>query len=327
MIADYFARLVCLCFASFFLAYMLVSLGILLAAPGVLRLAGQIRPRFAARLLFITRLSPAALAAFFVCGLCMPSYLWREPHLTAERVGILCLAMAVLGALICTVGIKRALNAASRSRTFARNCEHGGREIRVPEESEPLLVIDEPAPLFALSGIGSRSQLIVSRNVMRALSSKELSAALRHERAHRISRDNLKRLAFLLAPEVFPYSRRFAGIERGWAKFAEWAADDYSAGGDPGRALSLASALVCAAKMGARPQPAPLLNSLIVDHSGLAARVDRLLSPQRSPVSPPLWKRPLIASALLLAGLALITIVFWPAILALAYAPLEYLIR
>src|SRR5271156_4317811 len=274
MIANYFARLVCLCFASFFLAYMLVSLGIALAAPAALRLAGQIRPSGAARLLFAMRLAPAALAAFFVFGICMPSYLSREPDLTAEKVGSVCMAMAVLGALICAVGIKRALNAMARSHSFTRSCEHGGHEIRVPEESQPLLVIDEPAPLFALSGIGNRSQLIISRGLMRALSSQELSAALRHERAHGISRDNLKRLAFLLAPKVFPFSRSFTGIERAWATFAEWAADDYSAGGDAGCALSLASALVCAAKMGARPEPAPLLNSLIVDGAGLAARVD-----------------------------------------------------
>jgi Zn-dependent protease with chaperone function len=327
MIANYFVRLVCLCFASFFLAYGLFSLGVALAAPAALRLAGRIRPCFAAQLLFVLRISPVGLAALFVFGLCMPSYLWSEPDLIAERVSILCLVMAALGAAICAVGIKRALSAVSRSRSFTRSCEQEGCETRVPEEPESLLVIDHAAPIFALSGIGGRSHLIVSRNLMHSLSARELLAALRHERAHRISRDNLKRLTFLLAPELFPFSRRFAGIERGWARFAEWAADDYSAGRDPGCALSLASALVCAAKMGIRPQPAPLLNSLIVDDSGLAARVDRLLSSERSQASPWSWKLPLVGGALLLTGLALMTIVFWPSILSLAYEPLERLIQ
>lgn len=327
MIANYFVRLFCLCFASFFLAYTLFSLGVALAAPAALRLAGRIRPRVAAQFLFVLRMSPAGVAALFVFGLCMPSYLGSEPEFIAERVSVLCLVLAALGAAICAVGIKRALHAVARSRSFARSCEQEGCEVRVPEEPEPLLVIDDAAPMFALSGIGSRPHLIVSRNLMHSLSAKELLAALRHERAHRISHDNLKRLTFLLAPELFPFSRSFAGIERGWAKFTEWAADDYSAGEDPGCALSLASALVCAAKMGARPQLAPLLNSLIADASGLAARVDRLLSSERSLASPWSWKRPLVGGALLLTGLALMTIVFWPAILSLAYGLLEHLIQ
>ena len=327
MIASYLVRLFCLCLASFFLAYTVISLGIALATPAALRLAAQIRPRLAARLLFILRVSPAAFGAFFVLAVCMPSYLWREPELTAERVSLLCLAMAALGLVICGAGFRRASEGISRSLRFARSCQHGGREVRWPKESEPLLVIDDPAPIFALSGIGSRSRLIVSRNLLRALSAKELSAALRHEQGHRVSRDNLKRLAFLLSPGVFPFSARFAAIESSWAKFAEWAADDYSAGGDPGCALSLASALVRAAKMGAPREPAPLLNSLIVNDSGLAGRVDRLLFPVSHQGWPRRWKRSAIGSAFLLAGLALLTLVLWPAILSLAYQPLEYLIR
>ena len=88
MILPYILRLVCLCFASFFLIYAALSLAAWLVAPSAIRLGESLKPHFAARLLLVLRLSPVAVAAFIVSALCVPSYLWLEPDADAERVGI-----------------------------------------------------------------------------------------------------------------------------------------------------------------------------------------------------------------------------------------------
>src|SRR2546430_1176329 len=87
------------------------------------------------------------------------------------------------------------------------------------------------------------AERINPRAILEALSAEQLAAALRHERAHRISRDNLKRLCILSAPDILPFLGGSAELERGWAKFAEWAADHAAADGNPDRSLSLAAAL------------------------------------------------------------------------------------
>jgi beta-lactamase regulating signal transducer with metallopeptidase domain len=138
------------------------------------------------------------------------------------------------------------------------------------------VLVEDEAPLLAMSGL-LRPRLLISRGVLRVLSSEELDAALRHEHAHRISRDNAKRLLLLLAPDIFPFVRPLRLLEHSWSKFAEWAADDQAAAGDSCRALSLAAALVHVARMGAGPRLPFLSTSLLVGDGDLSARVDRLL--------------------------------------------------
>ena len=119
---------------------------------------------------------------------------------------------------------------------------------------------------------------------MNALPAEQLAAALRHEEAHRVSRDNLKRLLLLLTPGLLPGLHGFHAIERGWARFTEWAADDEAVAGDAHLSLYLAAALVRIARMGGAPAPSPLATSFLGDSRELSARVDRLLSP--APAAP-----------------------------------------
>ena len=149
----------------------------------------------------------------------------------------------------------------------------------------PVWTLNSSAPFLALVGVFA-SRIAISRPVIKALSTPQLAAALRHENAHRISRDNLKRLLLLLAPRLLPGFHGFDAIERGWARFTEWAADDDAVAGDAHLSLSLAAALVRIARMGGTPQVLPLSTSFWAIAREISARVDRLLNPA-PPAAPP----------------------------------------
>ncbi|MDR3698090.1 MAG: hypothetical protein P4L56_00560 [Candidatus Sulfopaludibacter sp.] len=283
MTLPYVLRLLCLCGASFFLLHLALGLAVTLLTPAAARLAGRMRPRRAARFLLALRLFPAAFSVLVVAGLCTPSYLLLEPASTREEVSLWCVLSALLCVTLPAFSVVRCVRAARRSLGYIRCCQLAGRQEHLAGESAPVWVVEGSAPFMVLAGI-VRPRLIVSRPVVNALPVRQLAAAMRHEHAHRISRDNFKRLLLLLAPDLFPLWRGFAQLERVWARFAEWAADDYAVAGDSQRSVSLASALVSVARLGACPQAAPLITSLLADDRDLAERVDRLLRdvPQES---------------------------------------------
>ena len=324
MSLPYSLRLLCLSLASFFLAHAALALASWLAAPAAIRLAEMMRPRRAAWFLFHLRVLPALLAAIVVLALGVPSYLWLEPRATDETVGLACCAAAFLGAAIWCISIARVLHATLRSSRYARQCRRIGREISREGAAVPTSVLDVETPVLALAGV-FRPRVLVSRSVLSVLSPGQLDAALRHENAHRVSRDNLKRFVWLLTPEIFPLTHSSAALERAWACFSEWAADDEATNGDTRLSLLLAAALVRVARMGAAPQPSISLASLIAGDHDLSTRVDRLLRAKTAvPASFWLW-------CTLLSGVAVVVTVVlagamqWPAILRAAHEILERL--
>jgi Zn-dependent protease with chaperone function len=326
MILPYLLRLVCLCFASFFVLNAVASLLVRISSNSAIRFAQSRASSTAARLLLALRLLPFALAVLFVVGLCVPSYLWLEPAVTAERVGTLCVVLGLLGAAIWFTSIARTVRSLVASLRHNRLCRLAGQETRPPGNSAPIVLVEDEAPLLALSGL-LRPRLLISRGVLRVLSAEELDAALRHEHAHRTSRDNAKRLLLLLAPDIFPFVRTLRTLEHSWSKFAEWAADDQAAGGDSRRALLLAAALVHIARMGSAP-PLPLLStSLLAGDHDLAARVDRLLRPipLARVYSKPVHHR-LRTAGFLLAG-CLTALLLTPSALSSVHELLELLLR
>ena len=281
MTLPYPLRLLCLCLATFFVVHLVLGLVAWLLAPGAIRIARRLHSGAAARLLLTLRLFPAAASAFLVAGVCVPSYLWFEPRADGEQVGLACIAAALMAGAVWAISMARALDATARSLRYVRRCRSLGRPAHPPGEDSslrviPVYVIDDACASLVLAGI-VHPRIFISRAVMDALSTEQLAAALRHERAHRISRDNLKRLLLLLAPDLFPFSRRFAELERAWARFAEWAADDGAVAGDSLRSLSLAAALVRVARLAPAAPSAPLVTCLMDRASDLSARVERLL--------------------------------------------------
>ena len=321
MTLAYIPRLVCISLATFFLAHLALGLGVSLIARPAARLGERIRPHLAARCLLVLRLLPAVGAALIVVVVCLPSYLWLEPEAPTERVGFGCLAVALLGIAMWAVSLARGLRAAAGSRRFLRRCQNAGHPARLPG----VWIVDGAAPLVALGGI-VRPRLVISRGVISALSPDELAAALRHERAHWTSRDNLKRLCILLTPGILPFAGSSRTLERGWRKFAEWAADDSAVAGSTRRSFALAAALVRVARMSA-DAPQSSLAFLLGDADQLEARVDRLLRPALS-AQLPAGPRPILAlSAILLMAGSLAAAVLQPAALYSVHLALEHLVE
>lgn len=274
----YFTRLVCLSFACFFLVNLAASVVVRLIAARAVAKAGTLGADSAARLLLGLRLAPGLAAAFAVVALCIPSYLWLEPSGVTEDFGIACSVAAALGLAVSARSVWRAARALVRSRNLT-----------APGKDE-ICIVDAPGSFMATTGL-LRPRILVSRAAAEALSPDQFDAAVRHERAHWTSRDNLKRLLQLAAPDPLPYVRGAANrLDREWAKYAEFAADDRATSGDAERCVSLAEALVTLARAGSAPE-LPLATSLIADSRDLAARVDRLLSgvAPREPARRP-WK-------------------------------------
>lgn len=318
---TYTLRLLCICLAAFFLVHLAAGLVVSFLAPVLVRVSERIRARRGAWLLLALRLFPAGFATLVVAGVCVPSYLMLEANANTEHVGLLCVTAAALGAAIWAVSLARALRAIFRSSRYIAYCRRIGRS--APLGREGVCILDEAAPLIALTGI-VHPHLVISKPVIDTLSDDQLSAAVRHERAHQMSRDNLKRLLVLLAPGLLPGFRGFELLEHGWGRITEWAADDLAVAGSSARSLSLAAALVRLARMGGAARPTILATSLLSDTCDLSARVDRLLGP----VTPPASERRLpvaIPSAVsLAAGLA---VMLQPATLDAAHRLLEILVR
>jgi len=323
MILSYSLRLILLCFAFFFLAHATLGLAAWAAGPAVIRFAERFRPRTAARLLFALRLLPVGLGMLVLFALCVPSYLRLEPKASAEQVGLLCVMAAAVGAALWIVAGFRALSAAIGSLRFKSQCDRG-EMLKSARKSDGVTVIETDYPLLALAGLW-QPQVVVSRNVMNALSDEELSAALKHETVHRTSGDNWKRLLLRATPAVFPFSRCFARIEQAWLRFSECAADADATQGEEQASLALASALIEVARLGTGRHVPAAVSSLVPDPCDLAERIDRLLIPR-----PPQSRHQigtvvvLAATSLFFAGLA--TAMLSPSALIAIHEVLERLI-
>ena len=326
MILPYGLRLALLSAASFFVVYAAASLLVWALVPALARRTGGRPAGRGADSLARWRLMPLTLAGFAVIALCVPGYLRFEPDADAERAGVLCTLAALLGAGIILTGLARAGHAWWLSLRSAREFRRGGRQIQLPGEAMPVTALESDAPLVALTGV-LRSRVVVSRGLLRALSSEQLEAALRHEQAHRTAGDNGKRLLFLLAPDPFGRMGRFAALERSWARLAEWAADDRAAAGDARRALTLAETLVLVARLGRPPVHCAVAAHLISDRSGLRERVQRLVEFAGQPAEPAHPTGNLGFSLAILAGVLLLAAAWQSPVLYSAHRVLEALLR
>lgn len=323
---TYTWRLLCLCSATFFLLHLALVVAARISTGTAMRMAARMKPSSAARLLFFLRIAPMALTVFAVAAFCIPSYLWLEPEAAGEKVGLVCFLMAGLGAAIWALSVARVASAVRGTVHYLHHCERHGSQIRVPGEPVPALLLADDAPVLAVAGV-LHPRLVISRRVLSGLTAEQRDAALRHERAHRTSHDNIKRFLILLSPDGLPFVGSFAALDRAWAKFTEWAADDQAVAGDSRRALSLALALVRVARMGSKPKLSYLFSSVAHDDQELTERVDRLLRPQALAGKPADVLVPFLTSAGALMASAAALVLLWPSSLSLVHQALERLVH
>lgn len=311
MTASYLVRLLLLSSAVFFALAVLLGSLVALLVPAALRRAEKMPPVRAAGFVLALRFLPTAIAAVAVVAFCLPAYLLFEPPAGGEEIGFACLSAAILGAWLGGGALYQALHALASSSRFLRNC--AGRESTF--DCQTVWVLPGNGVL-ALAGI-LRPRLLISSQALEQLSSGELAVVLRHENAHLRSRDNLKRLLIRLAPPVFS---RLRELEKAWAKYAEWAADDRAVDGDAEQSATLAAALVRVARLQANVIVPPLVASLVEANEDLSTRVNRLLdpSPVRDLTFHSVW--------LVMAAAACAAIAMNPVCLRLVHRLLEHLL-
>ncbi len=277
MVLPYYMRLVCLCLATFFIVHGLAWVAVRCASGAALRVCARMAPRSASSFLFGLRMTPVLLTLLAVFGYCVPSYLWLEPDVATERVGLAFLAATLLGIATTVVPLGRAVRALLGTNRYLRACGAAvSSDTTQGFAGQKVTVVDDNSTVMAAVGIW-RHRIVVSRAVLEVLSEDQKDVALCHERAHAVAWDNLKKLLLLLTPDVLPFASGTRHLERNWIQYTEWAADDEAVAGDTARALFLASALVRIAKLGTGPTPNYLLATFVGDDENLAARVERLL--------------------------------------------------
>ncbi len=297
MILPYALRLLSVCLASFFLIHLAVSALARGFASWALRRAENMPARSAAALLLGVRLFPVLFAVGSVVALCLPSFLSFENEKGSEEAGLPFVIAAALGASVWITSLVRALRAGIRSRRCMERCSS-----QLPGASDAVWLWEGSAPMVGLAGV-LRPRVIVSRSVAQALDADQMAAAIRHERAHRDSSDNFKRLLLLLAPETFPGLSLFRNVDRAWARFSEWAADDSAVAEDPRLSLPLAEALVRVARLGVAPQPSPLMSAFVPAGDDISRRVERLLDGSAPAPASPRIVGPRMAAAFVAAPL------------------------
>lgn len=324
----YGTRLVCLSLEIFFLVNLVSSTAVLGVSKYFVRAALTVPPQRAERWFLILRLLPIILSASAVLALCVPSYLRYEENAGSEQLGPFCLTIAALGLGLCLTSACRGIFAFWQSHCVEQRCKNMRRMYlsrQLPETSIFLTPQgDKRLPMLALVGI-LRPRLIVSQFLLDALTVEQVDVVLSHERAHLVSRDNLKRLLFVLAPDIFPFTSLFCRTEKQWQHYAELTADDKAAAGRPERSLALAEALIRVARLGKSGYSLHLASSLTTPNVELAMRVDRLLAvqaPDTQGKAPAYFER----IFLLLCG-AVLACTALPRLLSVLYPWLETLLH
>jgi Zn-dependent protease with chaperone function len=255
--------------AVFLLASLLCSLGVFGSWRLLLKLLKPASARRAADLLFAMRVSPLIVAAVITFGITLPSFLLLEPHGTDEAVGTVPLALSAAFLALLAWGVFRAVQAQRRTSQSIEQWLHGSTQIHC-DISVPVFRSNLHSPSLTVAGVCA-PKVIVSEDAAAALTPAELRTALRHELAHVIRYDNLKKLIFRLA--WFPGAK---ALEATWAEQTELAADD-AAVSSVDDALDLASALIKVSRLG-YGSPAELSTALLHSSTALTMRIRRLFT-------------------------------------------------
>jgi beta-lactamase regulating signal transducer with metallopeptidase domain len=317
-------RGVAVCFSVFFLLYSALSLAVCLVWRQLWLYGQQYSAKRCADLLFTLRLVPFVAAMGVTLVLAVPSFLLLEPRAVEEPIGIVPLGLGLCGIILMLAGVWNAAKALVRaSRTVARWSSEAHVIGYSPADSgKSLSVLRTPAltPPLTLAGI-LRPTVWLSGPAEFVLTERELTSALRHEVAHVLRRDNLRKL--LLRVVAVPGMTQ---LETAWRESTEMAADD-AAVSNISEALDLAAAVIKLSRLVSSELPAELTTALV--HSAaesVNARVERLMAWTQRRQNPA--NRHSLAYALgTIAAMVITVAVTYSELLVRVHAATEWLVR
>jgi Zn-dependent protease with chaperone function len=226
-------------------------------------------------LLFALRVFPLALSSGVTLAFTVPSFLLLEPHSTNEAIGAAPLLLGFCCLILLGLGIARASTAQLKASRALRQWLDGSirmeQQITESAAAVPIFRTGSDAPTLTVAGVCA-PKVLVSEAAVALLNPPELRTALRHEIAHVLSFDNLKKLVFRLS--VFP---AMAGLEYAWSEETEMAADD-AAVSSFRDALDLAAALIKVSRLGPVESCGELTTALLHSSTALSTRVQRLVA-------------------------------------------------
>jgi len=269
------ARCIGVSLAVFLLLYVALSLAV---SWGWKLIRGMVRPRSSrdsADLLFALRVLPLALSLIVTLGFMLPSFLLLEPRSTNEAIGSAPLALGLCCLMLLGAGIARGVIAQRKaSRALVKWLDGSipmASQIVESGGAVPIFRTGNDAPTLTVAGVCA-PKVLVSEAAFAMLNPPELRTALRHEVAHALRYDNLKKLVFRFS--VFP---AMADLEHAWSEETEMAADD-AAVSSYRDALDLAAALIKISRLGPMESSGELTMALLHSSTALSARVHRLVA-------------------------------------------------
>jgi Zn-dependent protease with chaperone function len=316
------ARCIGVSLAVFVLLYVSFSLGVSRGWKLMRRIFRPRSARAAADLFFALRVLPLALAFLVTFAFTLPSFLLLEPRSTNEAIGTAPLALGFCCLLLLGAGIARAAMAQLRASRALVKWLDGSilmeSQIGEADDAVPIFRAGNNAPTLTVAGVCA-PKVFVSEAAIATLNPAELRTALRHEIAHALRYDNLKKLVFRFS--VFP---AMAELEHAWAEETEMAADD-AAVSSVHDALDLAAALIKVSRLGPVESSGELTMALLHSSTALSARVRRLVAwdKMQKPQPQGRWLYALPAAAVLVVGV----VTTYGAALTQMHAVTEWLVR
>jgi len=278
--------------------------------------------RSAADLLFALRILPLALSSVVTFVFTLPSFLLLEPRSTNEAIGTAPLALGFCCLILLAAGIARAAIAQRKASHALVEWLHGSilmeSQIRESGNAVPIFRTGNDAPTLTVAGLCA-PKVLVSEAAVATLNPPELRTALRHEIAHALRYDNLKKLVFRFS--AFP---AMADLEHAWSEETEMAADD-AAVSSFHDALDLAAALIKVSRLGPMESSSELTMALLHSSTALSARVHRLVTwnNAQKPQTQNRWLYALPAAAAMVIGV----VMTYGSALTQMHAVTEWLVR
>ena len=316
------ARCIGVSLAVFVLLYVSLSLAVARGWKLIQRIARPITARGSADLLFVLRVLPLALSSVVTLAFTLPSFLLLEPRATDEAIGSAPLALGFCCLILIGVGITRAVMAQLKASRSLVKWLDGSilMESQVMEfgDAVPIFRTGNNAPTLTVAGVCA-PKVLVSEAAVAMLNPPELRTALRHEIAHVLCYDNLKKLVFRFS--VFP---AMAELENAWSEETEMAADD-AAVSSFHDALDLAAALIKVSRLGSVEPPGELTMALLHSSTALKARVQRLVAWDEAPKlqADARWMYALTAAGAIVVGV----VMTYGSVLTQMHAVTEWLVR